>query len=208
MYLFFYIFDGRSLVKLTGSMFFQVCDLHFCSIDGGSSSRRASWGGLGQLPGPLWAVLGRSQHICGWSWTALRASVGGPGPSWCLCWRSWAILGPLLGAMLAVLGRSWGLCWRSWASCWRSWGVCWRSWRLLGPLLAVLSRLALKKVEEHDHLENVLISGAGVRSAAWRAVLSRSWGLCWRSWGALGAYVGDLGPLLESMLAVLACLGA
>ena len=165
-------------------------------------------GGLGQLPGPLWAVLGRSQPICGWSWTALRASVGGPGPSWCLCWRSWAILGPLLGAMLAVLGRSWGLCWRSWASCWRSWGVCWRSWRLLRPLLAVLSSLALKKVEEHDHLENVLISRAGARSAAWRAVLSRSWGLCWRSWGALGSYVGYLGPLLESMLEVLGCLGA
>ena len=25
-------------------------------------------------------------------------------------------LGPLLGPMLAVLGRSWGLCWRSWAA--------------------------------------------------------------------------------------------
>ena len=74
--------------------------------------------------------------------------------------------------------------------------------------MAVLSRLALKKVEEHNNLENVLISTAGVRSAAWRAVLSRSWGLCWRSWGALGAYVGGLGALLECMLAVVACLGA
>ena len=26
-------------------------------------------------------------------------------------------------------------------------------------------------------------------------VLGRSWGLCWRSWVALGAYVGGLGPL-------------
>ena len=186
---------------MTGSRFFQSISSSFFSIDGRSSSRRAPWGGLGQLPGPLWWVLGRSQGLCGWSWTALRASVGGPGPSWCLCWRSWAILGPLLGAMLAVLGRSWGLCWRSWAS-------CWRSWRLLGPLLAVLSRLALKKVEEHHHLENVLISRVGVRSAAWRAVLSRSWGLCWRSWGALGAYVGGLGALLGSTLAVLAAPGA
>ena len=26
------------------------------------------------------------------------------------------------------------------------------------------------------------------------AVLGCSWGLCWRSWAALGAYVGCLGP--------------
>ena len=26
------------------------------------------------------------------------------------------------------------------------------------------------------------------------AVWGRSWGLCWRSWAALGAYVGGLGP--------------
>ena len=101
-------------MKLTGSMFFQVCVLHFCSIDGGSSSRRASWGGLGQLPGPLWAVLGRSQGLCGWSWTALRASVGGPGPSWVrswvLCWRSWAALGVYVGGLgphVGGLGALW-----------------------------------------------------------------------------------------------------
>ena len=35
------------------------------------------------------------------------------------------------------------------------------------------------------------------------SVLGRTWNLCWRSWAALGAYVGDLGPLLEPMLAVL-----
>ena len=34
-------------------------------------------------------------------------------------------------------------------------------------------------------------------------VLGRSYGLCWRSWAALGAYVGGLGPLLGPMLAVL-----
>ena len=36
------------------------------------------------------------------------------------------------------------------------------------------------------------------------AVLGRSRGLCWRSWGALGACVGGHGPLLEPMWAVLA----
>ena len=34
-------------------------------------------------------------------------------------------------------------------------------------------------------------------------VLGRSWGLCVRSWAALGAYVGGLRVLLEPMLAVL-----
>ena len=147
-------------------------------------------GDPGRLSGPLWAVLGR-----------LGAFVGGPRLSWVRswvpCWRSWAALGVNVGGLGPHVG---GL------------GA------LLGPLLAVLAALGASvggpepscaaKVEVHDHLENVLLSRAGVRSAAWRAVLSRSWGLCWRSWGALGAYVGDLGPLLESMLAVLACLGA
>ena len=57
----------------------------------------------------------------------------------------------------------------------------------------------------------------GLRPFLWPllAVLGRSWGLCWRSWAALGAYVRDLGPpvgglgsLLGPMLAVLAALGA
>ena len=34
-------------------------------------------------------------------------------------------------------------------------------------------------------------------------VLGRSCGLCWRSWVALGAYVGGLGALLGPMLVVL-----
>ena len=34
-------------------------------------------------------------------------------------------------------------------------------------------------------------------------VLGRSWGLCVRSWAALGAYVGGLGPVLGSTLAIL-----
>ena len=35
------------------------------------------------------------------------------------------------------------------------------------------------------------------------AVSGCSWGLCWRSWAALGAYVGGPGQLLGPMLAVL-----
>ena len=88
-------------MNLTGGMLFlSVCSLFF-PTDGRSSSRRASWGCLGQLPGPLWAVLGRSQGLRGWSWTALRASVGGPGPSWWLCWRSWAVLARKMARALA-----------------------------------------------------------------------------------------------------------
>ena len=63
--------------------------------------------------------------------------------------------GPALlsGPLWAVLGRSWGLCGRSSAN----------------------------KFDEHDELENMLISRAGARSAASGAVLGRSWTLCWRS---------------------------
>ena len=99
-----------------------------------------------EVEGPLWVVSGRSRGLCGWSWVALGASVGG--------------LGPILGHLWAILGRSWGLCGRAWAA--------------LGPLLAVLGR---------------------------------SWGLCGRSWVAFRAFVGDLGPLLGPLLAVLGPLG-
>ena len=95
--------------------------------------------------------------------------------------RSWAYvggLGPLLGPKLAVLGRSWGLYGRSRA----------------------------RKCEEHGYLENMLISRAGARSAAWGSVLSCSWSLCWWSWSALGAYDGGLGLLLGRKLAVLGVL--
>ena len=122
--------------------------------------------------------------LCRWSWEQIRVYVGGPGSG---SVPIWSVLGA--GPMLTVLGRSWGR--------------CWRSWRLLEPLLALLGRLGHKKVEEHDHFENVLISRAGARSGAWGAVLRRSWGLCWRSWVALGPSVGGLGPLLEPTLAIL-----
>ena len=99
-----------------------------------------------------------------------------------LCLRSWAALGAYVGGLEPLLGLMFSI---------------------LGPLLAVLGRLGLEKVEEHDYLENVLISRAGARSAASGAVLGRSWGLCGRSWADLGSYVGSLGPLLEPMFAIL-----
>ena len=188
MYFFFYIFDGWSIVKLMGSMFFLRIFLRFFR-----------WMVGLEVDGPLGVVFGGSKGLCGWSWAAPRASVGGPGPlsgplwvvlgrSQGLCGRSWVVLGSLLavlgclgsalgcyvgglGPMLAVLGLKL-------AVLSRSWGLCWRSWRLLGPLLAVLGRLGLKKAEEHDYLENVLISRAGAWSTAWVAVLGRSWGVC------------------------------
>ena len=98
-----------------------------------------------EVDGPLCAVLRRSWGLCGRSWVALGAYVGG--------------LGPLLGPMLAVLGRSWP----------SAGGLG----PLLGPMLAIL-----------------------VRS---RGLSRRSWGVCWRSWAALGAYVGGLGLLLGPM---------
>ena len=66
-------------------------------------------GSLVPLLEPMLAVLAHSWDLCGRSWAALAAYVGGHG-------RSGGGLGPLLGTMLAVLGRSWGLCWRSWAA--------------------------------------------------------------------------------------------
>ena len=38
-------------------------------------------------------------------------------------------------------------------------------------------------------------------------VLGRSWGLCVRSWAALGAYVGGLGAVWRPMLAILGLYG-
>ena len=121
-----------------------------------------------EVDGPVWVVLGRFGGLCVWSWTALGAFVGGPGP---LLWpllavvgRSWASVGGpglLLGLMLAVLGRSWG---SVGAVLGLSWAYAGYPRSLLGPILAVLGR---------------------------------SWALCWRSWAALGAYVGGLGPKMR-----------
>ena len=72
-----------------------------------------------------------------------------------------------------------------------------------GRSRGLCGRSGAEKREEHGYLENVFISRAGARSASSGAILGRSWGLCWRSWAALGAYVGGLGPLLGPILAVL-----
>ena len=120
MCFFFYIFDGWSVVKLTG-----LCGWSWVAL-------WSSVGGLGSLSGPPWAVLGRCQGLSGRSWANLGASVDGSGllsgPLWTvlgcsqgLCGRSWAALrasvgdlGLLSGPLWAVLGRCQGLCGRSW----------------------------------------------------------------------------------------------
>ena len=104
-----------------------------------------------QVDGPLGVVLGSSQGLCGRSWAVLVPLLVVLGPLGSLLGRYVGGLGPLLGSILAVLGLMLAVLGRSGS-------ICWRSWRLSGPLLAVLSRLALKKDKEHDHLENVLIS--------------------------------------------------
>ena len=105
MYFFFYIFDGWSIVKLTGSMFFLSMVSYFFRLMVGL-----------QVEGRLGVVLGCSKGVCGWSWAAPRASVGGPGS---LSGLLWAVLGRL-GAFVGGPGPSWVrfrvLCWRSWVT--------------------------------------------------------------------------------------------
>ena len=92
-------------------------------------------------------------------------------------------LGPLLGPMLAVLGRSWGLCRRSCAALGayvgglglllgpmlavlaRSWALCWRSWAALGAY----------------------VGGLGLLLGPMLTVLGRFRGLSWRSWAKSGS---------------------
>ena len=97
-------------------------------------------GGPGLLSGPMWVVLDCSKGLCGRSWAVLVPLLAVPGRLGSALGCYVGGLGPLLGSVLAVLGRML-------AVLGRSWDLCWRSWRLLGPLLAVLSRLALKKFE-------------------------------------------------------------
>ena len=81
-----------------------------------------------QVDGPLGVVLGGSKGLCGWSWAAPRASVGGPGslsgpqsvggprplsePLWAVLSR----LGDFVGGPGPSWVRSSVLCWRSWAA--------------------------------------------------------------------------------------------
>ena len=127
-----------------GSMYSLCTVPSICSIDDRSWSWCACVGGLRPLLWPLLSVLGAYVGIPG----PLLGAVLGLilailGRSWGLCWRPWDLLGP----MLAFLGRCWGLCWRSWCS----WGLCLRSWvalgayvgfpgLLLGSVLTVLGR--------------------------------------------------------------------
>ena len=172
-----------------------------------------SWAALG----PLLAVLGRSWGRCVRSWAALGAYVGGLGPllgpmlavwgrSWGLCGRSGAEKCEEHGYLENVLISRAGARSAAWGSVLsRSWGLCWRSWAALGPYVGGLGLLLIgpyvaNKCEGHGYLENVFISRAGAHvgrlgsgSGPKLAVLGRSWGLCWRSWAALGAYVGGLG---------------
>ena len=79
-----------------------------------------------QVDGPLGVVLGSSQGLCGRSWTALRAYVGGPVP---LSGPLWAVLGRL-GAFVGGPRLSWV---RSWVACWRSWAALGVNVGGLGP---------------------------------------------------------------------------
>ena len=86
-------------------------------------------------------------------------------------------LGPLLGPMLAVLGRSWGLCWQSWAALGAHVGGLGSGsgpkLAVLGPMLAVLGEKWPKPERGGD-----LASGSGRRSgpkSSEKAFLGRGW---------------------------------
>ena len=114
-------------------------------------------------------------------------------------------LRPLLEHLCAALGRSWSLCCRSWGGLGIYVGdrgpllwLCGRSCAALGasvcgpgplsgPLCAILVR------------SWVSTRGLGSPLRSLYAVLGRSWSLCWRSWGGLGCYVGDLRLHLGTM---------
>ena len=100
-------------MKLTGSMFFLSTFSHCFRLMVGL-----------QVDGPLGVVLSGSKGLCGWSWAAPMASVGGPGPLsgplWVVLGRSqglWAVLGRL-GTFVGGPRSSWV---PSSVSFWRSW---------------------------------------------------------------------------------------
>ena len=135
--------------------------------------------------------MGGSLDLCWRSWLLLGFS-----------WRSWAAIGaavcdpgPLLEPILVVLGLSWGLSLRSAAALW-----------------AYVGGLGLKNSKDRPTLKMCLFlereRDLRLGGQSWGAlepmltVLGCSWGVCWRSWAALGPYVGDLGPLLGPLLAI------
>ena len=91
MYFLFYVFDGRSVAQLTGSMFFLMFLLWCFRLMVGC-----------EVDGHLWAVLCRFRGLCERSWAALGTSAGGLGP----LLGPVGGLGPLLGPLWEVLGRS------------------------------------------------------------------------------------------------------
>ena len=130
---FFDIFDGWSIVKLTGSML--VFDIFL---------RHVRWMVNPEVDWPMWVVLGRSWGLCVRSWVAL----GG------LCWRSGGGLGTYVGDLEPLLG----LCGWSWDGLAASLGglgplvayvgglgpllgLCRRSWAALGAYLGGLGLL-------------------------------------------------------------------
>ena len=121
------------------------------------------WGRSWTPYGRSWAALGACLGGLGCTWAALGTFVGDLGPLLGFSWRSWAAIGaavcdpgPLLELILTILGCSWGL-----------------SLRTAAVLRAYVGGLQLK-IERHSYFENVLISRAGARCAAWGAVLGRS----------------------------------
>ena len=133
------------------------------------------------------AILGRSwasvcalgAAVCGRA--ALGAYVGG--------------LRPLLGRILAVFGRSWGL--------------------YVAEKCEEHSFFEDMLPSPAGARSEASGCGLGLLLGLMLVVLGRSWSLCWRSWAAFGAYirnlrvfVGCLRSLLRLVLVVLAALGA
>ena len=101
----------------------------------------------------------------------------------------------VLAPMLAILGRSWASTDVPGSLLRPLWAVLAALERLLGPTLAILGRSWAST------------GGLGPLLGPLCAVLGRSWSLCWRSWAALGAYVGALGPkTVQNMATLKMCL--
>ena len=88
-------------------------------------------------------------------------------------WPVWVFL-VALGSSVCGPGPLLGLCWRSGAALGSYVGG---PGPLLAPMLAVLGPLG------------TYVGGLGPLLGPMLAVLGRSWGLCWRSWATLRAYV-------------------
>ena len=118
---FFDVFDGWSIVKLTGLCGWLRSLLGpLCAVLGRSWALCwRSGGGLGTYVGDLelllglygrsWAALGASISGLGCTWAALGAHVGDLGLLLGLYWRSWAALGAYVGGLGPLLGPVWAV---------------------------------------------------------------------------------------------------